>query len=155
MSNGNDTFISAQILHKSIMQKRQEGKFDITLVDACYTATYHYLQLLLKAKSLEERDSILETISFLKSYGIALGEKSMNYACTLQAMHGIRSTDDASLIHSMVHAYISLRALILEYLLDNFIPVWENGTAHHGVTGVDIVTHEFSFTYMFELFYEI
>lgn len=155
MSNGNGTFIKAQITHKSIMQKRQDGKFDSTLIEACYTATNTYLKLLLEAHHLPASDSLLETVSFLKAYGVTLGSNALNYACTLQAMYGIHETDDASLIHSMVHAYISLRTLILEYLLDNFEPVWQGGSAHHGVTGVDIVAHEYSYTYMFELFYEI
>lgn len=155
MNKGNDLFVSAQTHHKAVIKCRSNASYNDSLINDCYDAIVQYLDLLLPAVECKKQENLLITVSYLKSNGISLGDRVLDYVFVLQAMHEIKHTADTELLHKLVYSYMSLRTLILEYMLDNFEPIYRDRHVCHEVTGVVLKAPAFAYRFTLEKYYEI
>lgn len=155
MREGNALFVDAQKRHANILKQREELSLCNSSIQDCYESLGIYLKLLCKVQDLGSKESIVETVAALQKCGADLGDHCLDYACVIEAVHSIGYTDYKDVLNKVVYCYLSLRALILEYLLDAYEPDYKDGCVTHAPTGIVLEATEFAYKYTLESYYDI
>lgn len=150
-----DCFDRAQQLHDSIMKQRKERVYKNDINTDIYFAVSQYMHLLYNQLQVDCPTTVISQYRQLSEHGIKLEHFTYRDCCVISALAVEPSPLKDSDIHVLLASYIQARNAILDYMVQEYPPIWKDNKVYHKVTGVSVDGESFAMSNALEVYYNI
>lgn len=151
----NKLFLNAEGLHRNVVNAKQKQLFNEVMIKTCRQAIYAYVELALMACDIQACGSLPGNILTLQEMGNFDVINAYSQAAVIEAAYLSKFHKQVQECHLVCANYLNLRTAILEWLIENKPPKFDNGNCYHEATGVRIEAEPYSYTHALEEYYDI